>query len=208
MIWTHLYDLIIKIALLLTSILILTNIPFFEEHNLALIISLFSLWIGLYLLFGRTIGSYLYAKLSLKMDVSFKKAKELNIALSPLPKTFPLQQWVPLKEVIAVQKDLRFDKAIELINIWQANLKKEKELNSEKENPKQSKLITVIIGLILFGCFASSFYNLPPASYFIKYYCKTFDTDQYPLIITTLLTFLFCLFPIAIVIKFIKKSSK
>jgi hypothetical protein len=53
------------------------------------------------------------------------------------------------------------------------------------------KILQIIAVLVVIYSFVASFFELPPATIFIKYYCTVFDTDRYsPILIGGILVIL------------------
>jgi hypothetical protein len=66
------------------------------------------------------------------------------------------------------------------------------------------KILEYSVAVVFITLLATSYFNLPPSSYFITFYCKLFNTQKYsPLLITSLLSLAY-----ALLIYFIKKSIK
>ena len=75
---------------------------------------------------------------------------------------------------------------------------------------KQSTKIKILeysVALVFILLLATSHFNLPPSSYFIKLYCKLFNTQKYsPLLITALLSMAYA--PIYVIKKSIKPKDE
>ncbi len=201
MFWTHIYDLVMKIGVLFLSIIILHNIPFLEDKGIvvtcvSLIISVVS-----YILFLRTLGSYLYCRLSLKMPINFKQAEALNEALAPNPFPFTNLLWLPLKEVKDLHVEHKYETAIALLYQWKLDKqrKREEQINQSKNNSPIIKGLERLSVVIVLASFATSFLKLPPATFVIQYYCNLFDTNEYsPFFISCIMTIV-CLLPIILI---------
>ncbi len=203
MFWTHFYDLIVKFGILFLSIFAMTSFPFYDDYAILLILTSLAISSISYIYFLRTLGSYLYCRFTLKMPVDFKQAEKLNAALSPNPFTLLGLEWLPLNEVKHSEADMKFERAIELLEIWteQKKLKRQEQIDKFKNNSTATKIYEISLGLICVGLLLTSFFNVPPASYLISYYCELFDTNEYhPILIGCLMIIIFLL-PILIIKK-------
>lgn len=193
MIWTHYYDLLVKISILFLSIFTLNLIPFFDGHEFYLTILSIILSTTFYILILRTFGSYLYCRITLKMAITIGEAKNLNDALSPFPLQHGDLNWLPLTEIINVEHSKKYEAALILANQWKKS-KMENWVKTKEQSKGLVRLIEISIGVIFIGMLISSNLNLPPSNYFIELYCKIFNTNQYsPMLIGTLASLIFIL---------------
>lgn len=121
--WTHLYDLLAKISSIFISTMLISEISFeFSKPYYEFIASMLFA-ILFYVFFLRTLSSYLYCKLNLKMNLSFKEAKKFNKVLSPNPFTLKKNAhlWLPLKEVKLVPVSEKMILADKLVANWLEN---------------------------------------------------------------------------------------
>lgn len=180
MIWTHIYDLMIKLATLFLSIILFVSIPFFVDNELVLII--LSIFISgiLYIFFLRTLGSYFYSRFTLKMKINYSQAKKMNDAFSPL--TLTDLNWLPLKDLKNVEEKDKYAVALERLEKWkeEKRIARKKQIDDFKNSTSFGKVLEIIFGLIVLTCFVISHYNLPPASYLISFYCDLLNENSYP----------------------------
>ena len=119
--WTHLYDLIAKLGTLFLSLFVLTNIPFISDNSVLVPILAITITAVAYIFYLRTLASLLYCKFTLGMNINFKEAKELNPALSPNPFSLKGYNWLPLKEIKSIDKNVKYETALRLMQNWQKN---------------------------------------------------------------------------------------
>jgi len=203
MFWTHFYDLIVKFGILFLSIFAMTSFPFYDDYAILLILIALAISIVSYIYFFRTLGSYLYCRLTLMMPVDFNKAKKLNPALSPNPFSFSGLEWLPLQEVKHLESDMKFARSIELLDLWtkQRKLKRQEQIDKFKNNSTATKIYEISLGVICIGLLITSIFNVPPASYLINYYCELFDTNEYHPILIGFVMIIIFLLPILIIKK-------
>ncbi|MDR0802453.1 hypothetical protein [Fluviicola sp.] len=179
MIWTHTYDLILKLSTILLSIAVLIQIPYLEDRGMVSIILSVILFFVVYNTFVRTLATYLYCKLTLKMNVDLSQAKQLNGAFSPV---FPLKmKWLPMRELSNIEDPDKYQIALDIYKKWDEQNKqsKKQQFQNFKNSEQKTKILTVIM-YVLTGYFViAGFMNLPPANYLTLAYCKLFDTDEY-----------------------------
>lgn len=182
MFFTHLYDRLIKVVFLTAGTCLIITLDLPQQMELpafiALVIAMFLLHIAVL----RTLGSYLYCRLRLNMPVNLRQAAALNNVLCPYPHEYPGTGWLPLKEVKALDPELRYAEALKLKNSWyeQLRLRKEQEEKGFADRGVNRRLLMVICGMLAgFGVF-TLFAGIPPASWLIDLYCRLFDTVSYP----------------------------
>lgn len=179
MIWTHIYDLLLKLATLAISIVLLLQIPYFEGTEILSISLGVILFFVIYNIFVRTLATYLYCKFSLKMNIDLTKAKQLNEAFSPI---FPLNmKWLPMRELRNIDAKDKYQIALDTFNNWdQQNKQHRKQQLADFKNSKQKTKVLTVIMYVLVGYFMlAGFMNLPPANYLTIVYCKLFNTENY-----------------------------
>ncbi|MBL7683445.1 MAG: hypothetical protein JNK00_08785 [Flavipsychrobacter sp.] len=123
MIWTHIYDLVLKLLTITVTIIILSHTPAFENKGIlimgiALIIFFFS-----YHYFIRTFSTFLYCTLALKMKINLSQAKQLNDAFSP---TLRLN-WLPMRELKNLDNNVKLETAIRILEKWRERNKKSRQ---------------------------------------------------------------------------------
>ena len=210
MIWTHIFDLLIKIGTFILIILLFLLIPGLIDHPFIGIIFILVLWVLSIVFVAPTPGSWLYCRIRLKMPISLSQASKLNRVLSPNPFRFNLdgQKWLPLLEVLEVESEKRYEEAMRVSNNWIAEREqKDRQKREEFSNasPASKTLTILIIGFIIF-CFIAAFTEIPPANYFIRFYCRIFDTDRYPVMLISCLMILTIVGPIALFKKLIQRG--
>ena len=141
-------------------------------------------------MFFRTLATFMYCKYTLKMNLSFSQAKNLNDAYTPvLPNNM---EWLPMKELRDIDDPNKYQMAIDIFNKWDES-KKEKRKQQMQEF-KNSKLIIKISGILLIIIFLyliiAVFANLPPSNYLTEFYCIAFDTDRYYPMLNLILLFI------------------
>lgn len=196
MMWTHLYDLVLKLVTMFLVIMLIVQVPVVGSNAFVGILLVIILFFVSYYLLIRTLATYLYCKLTLKMNLSFKQAKKLNDAISPV---FSLDmQWLPMTEIKALDDNIKYEVALNTYAIWKEEKQKkmQQRLLDFKAAGQQSKTLTVVQYVLVAYIAIASFMNLPPANYLTIAFCKLFDTDKYYpilnsflLIVPTLLIF-------------------
>jgi len=192
MAWTHPYNLLAKFVSLLLPIFILIGIPYFEDSGIAICIISLITGILLYVYLFRTLGNYLYCRFTLKMKISLAQTKTLNDAFAPIPFAIG-SKWLPLD----ILSDMRIDGeekyaiALEQMKAWKAVTKKERIQATKdfKNSSVRNKATAYVLGGFLILSLISSFFNFPPASFFIKFYCDVFEEDHYPVMLMGMLPF-------------------
>jgi|SRR3954462_143521 hypothetical protein len=207
MIWTHFYDLIIKLFLLFVSILIVINIPFIDQQPILILFFILFISISSYILYLRTFSSFLYCRFTLKMNISMEEARKLNPALSPAPFSIGGLKWLPLKEVKTLPTDKKYEAALSLLENWLKNKDVQKKV-LQVETSTTIKILEYSVLVVFLYLLLASHFDLPPSHYFIMLYCKIFNTNEYsPMLITMLLTLVYCM-PVLFIKKKILKNKK
>lgn len=187
MIWTHIYDLLLKLITIIFSIFFLIQIPYLEDKGLIVIILSISLFLLIYNLFVRTFATYLYCRFTLKMNIDLAKAKQLNNAYSPV---FPMtMKWLPMTELKNIDDTNKFQIALDTYKNWEDHnkLNRKKYFKDFNNAGKRTKILTIMMYLLVGYFMIAGFMNLPPANYLTKAYCKLFDTENYYPILNCLL---------------------
>lgn len=118
MIWTHIYDLLLKLLTLFACIVLLIQVPNLEDHGVMLLLIVLLTWFVAYHFAVRTLATYLYCRLTLRMDIHLKQAKQLNNAFSPsLPRSM---KWLPMKELRHLDSPDKFSIALKMYQHWAA----------------------------------------------------------------------------------------
>jgi hypothetical protein len=194
--WTHLYDIIVKVGTLFLSLFILTNIQFISDNNVLLPVLAIIITVFAYIFYLRTLSSLLYCKFTLGININFKEAKRLNPALSPNPFSLNGYTWLPLKEIKNLDNNIKYETALRLMDNWLKN-KTHKMTNASK-----IKILEYSVAVVFLILLVTSQFDLPPSSYFVSIYCNAFNTDKYsPLLITALASLIY-----ALPVYFIKKK--
>lgn len=207
MVWTHSYDALVKlvIAAILIGLLvyILDEVPETNTSVRKLLFGFgFVLAVLIYYLIGRSLGSYLYCRFTLKMNIQFREAKQLNPSLAPLD--LLNHEWVPYKELLNLSQANRYPEALTLQTHW---LKGKKEVLVDerkkfKANKPYIKGVKILIYLLCPVLLILAFYNYPPASYISYTYQTLFNTASYYPILNTAILYI----PLAVLLLFIDKK--
>jgi len=179
MIWTHIYDLILKLTTLFLSIIILIPIPYLGDNGIVVVILGIILFFVIYNLFVRTLATYLYCKFTLKMNIDLSQAKQLNEAYSPI---FPMtMKWLPMKELKNIDETIKYQTALDTYRNWDEQNKqnRKQQLQDFKNAGQKTKILTVIMYVLVVYFMIAGFMDLPPANYLTLGYCKLFDTENY-----------------------------
>lgn len=210
MIWTHFFDLLLKAGAFVLIIILALLIPGLMDDPIRGMVLIFVLWVLSLIFIVRTPGSWLYCRIRLKMPITFSQASKLNGVLSPNPFRFHIggNKWLPMKEVLLVERDMRYQEALRIATAW---LEERERINEERKQEMRnatgtSKIFTGLIVAAFVFCIVTAFAELPPATYYIRWYCRIFDTDRYPVLLIACLMILTIIGPIAL-IKKIKERS-
>jgi hypothetical protein len=206
---THIYDGLFKLlSLIIASAIIFCGDTFLDKiENHYLHITVFiSLLLVLFTLifygFFRTIGSYLYANRSLKMNITMAQAKNLNPAFSPF--LFSNSDWLPMLELKDNTTDVKYNIALQHLEYWQAEKKHQRLLEKKefKDYNLAQKIIHILRNIAVVGAAITGFLNLPPASYITNFICKVFNINSY----IPILNIAILLIPIFLISEFLKKQ--
>lgn len=113
LLYTHIYDLILKLITLFGLIVLLAECSFFNERVVLLLSVFVVLFLTLYYFLIRTVGSWLYCRINLKMKLSLLQAAKLNAALSPIAGT-----WLPMLEIKNIKQEDKYNFALHLYENW------------------------------------------------------------------------------------------
>ena len=163
------------------------QIPYLEEKGIAIIILGIVLFFVIYNLLVRTFATYLYCKLTLKMNVNLNQAKKLNDAFSPI---FPLNmKWLPMKELKTIDATDKYQIALSTYKNWDEQNKqnRKQQLQDFKNARQKTKILTVIMYIVVGYFMIAGFMDLQPANFLTLAYCKLFDTDKYYPILNSLI---------------------
>ncbi len=202
MFWTHTYDLIVKVVILLLSLLILIQIPFFEQHGIICITTSLMLFYFTYYFFFRTLSTFFYCRFTLKMNVSLSQAKQLNDAFSPVS-PFNMK-WLPMDEIKRLDDSVKFVEALKIYKSWNEESirnKKERILNIKKVTLK-IKLLKVLYFILVGYFITAGFLNLPPANFLTDIMNNIFESDGYNPILNSCILIL----PISLIFRLINKD--
>ena len=176
--WTHLFNLLVKAVCFVAVITLLLLLPSLDDSEGLLFFAVFAACFALlYYGFFRRLGDYLYCTLYLKMDVTWQEVGLLKDGLSPVIST----KWLPMREVQKVPREQRFERALELLRQWNTHvtIKTEEKVEEFKDLSFLGKTLNALLILLVLGAIATSFLNIPPASYITEFYCNLFDTNSY-----------------------------
>jgi hypothetical protein len=200
MFWTHIYDLIVKVVTLGLCLLLAFNIPILEGSPVLIIALAVIAFFAVYTLWMRTLATYLYCWMTLKMDIDFGQAKMLNPAFTP---TLP-QEWLPMEHLKDEPKEDRFTMALAASREWEEANKSDwtRKMEDFSNLSNRTKVLKVVMYLLIAYFFVASIANWPPASYVTWAYCTLFNTDTY----YPFLTILILLFPTILIFKQLDKD--
>ena len=180
MFWTHLYDLIFKLISFAMVLAVVLSISFFEEKNIAVALIIAVLYFLVYNYVFRTFASYLYCRLTLKMNVTLNQAKQLNNAFSPL---FPINlQWLPMRELRNMDDAVKYQVALHLYNEWieERRLYWINITQDFKNSSSGTKLLTfTMYGFVVYFMLAGIL-NWQPVLFLGRVYCIIFYSNTYP----------------------------
>lgn len=71
-----------------------------------------------------------------------------------------------------------------------------------------SKIFTALFIVILIYSFIAGYFELPPATLLIRYYCQLFDTNKYPATLISLVLCLIWLLPLVLVKKIMDRKNR
>ncbi len=201
MFYTHLFDILSKLICLLISTFIIIEMKEFEPFIVTIILIFLTSCI-LYLVFFRTLSSLCYAKFSLKMELNYLQAKELNEALSPI---FNLRnKWLPLLEIKEIEADYKYETALKIIENWKQEQKTEQQ--QIKQNFQEASLKTKILSIIMYALvlyvFVAVFMHWYPMNLVNDFYMNFFNTNEYYPMLNGMITAL----PIILFFKLIDKN--
>ena len=96
MAWTHVYDLLLKLATLLALVGLGVLLPVADGEVGWVIVSALVLYFIAYNWFVRTLSTWLYCRLTVRMELTIVQARSLNDAFTP---AWPMQrEWLPMKD--------------------------------------------------------------------------------------------------------------
>ncbi|MBS1512884.1 MAG: hypothetical protein JST86_18725 [Bacteroidetes bacterium] len=201
MVWTHIYDLLAKLLSLAITAVILQLLPLYDLGTPVIALITIGISVSIYIVFFRTLGSYCYCRWKLGMPVTFNEAKILNNALSPNPFRNPGSKWLTLQEVKSMQTEDKYASALQLLQQWEEKKEKVKQEESEKQQNKTAgeKFFEILTVVIIISVFLTVFFEQPPATYVIQYYCKLFDTQEYSPILIGGIMVLVILLPLLLI---------
>ena len=112
--YSHIWDGLLKLITLIGFIVLATSLKFDERlHSGPVMVGLVAIvWILIYRQFFSILSSWLYARLSLRTDVSFREAKALR-------RLFQLDlsgKWIPAKEIKGLPFDTRHAALLHLLD--------------------------------------------------------------------------------------------
>ncbi len=168
--WTHIFDLLTKlilIILLACSILIGQYVSSWGVVYTLLfgLVSMLFYWFIL-----RTIGSWVYCFLILRMRIGWKKAAQLNGAFSPILDS----TWLPMLELKNLSNKDKYQQAL---NIYQLHRKEQKETKLKYKKDweklsKEKKVIIVLLNAMILSSVIIIIFDLPPIETVNNLYCR------------------------------------
>lgn len=179
MIWTHIYDFLLKLITAVTTLLLITQVPFTEQQPAWIILSILALVFLIYHYWIRTFATYLYCRRTLRMPVSIQQAGRLDNAFTP---TFSSNlKWLPMTFIKDLDDNIKYQTALDTYRQWQTEKKQEndRKLQQFKKAGKADQIVTILFFLTCGYFVIASILNLPPASFITAAYCRIFETDHY-----------------------------
>jgi len=188
MAWTHTYDLLIKILLIAVIIfLCATGTDMLEAQGfivpgnaLGISVMCFAvvLYVGIYQFVLRTLSSYLYARWTLKMPVSFAEARTLNKAFTALA---PMGRWMPMRDLLLYPPQDRYRQALAWLHRHEAlTAELDQRIRNSTDKPLVSKTFFEIAAvLVVIAALVVGFMNYPPANYLSAAQAAVLGEGQY-----------------------------
>lgn len=192
MAWTHTYDLLIKLLLMVVIILFCIPVPdLLEAEGITLsggnlgavmILTIILLFACAYHFLLRTLSSYLYARFTLKMPISYAEAKPLNKAFTTL---VPMGKWLPMRELLLYPPEDRYRQALTTVYGYEAmEAELDRMIREKSGRPPFSKTAFEIVAVsVAILCAIIGMANFPPASYLSRMQGSLLgDGRYYPLV--------------------------
>ena len=210
MIWTHKYDLLVKLLCIAAVVALFIPVSDYLElqgypthfgplvFGLALVLAVI-----IYAILLRSVGTYLYARFTLEMPVSFAQAKKLNKAFAPL---FPVgMKWLPMHELYGLPDEHKYEAALRIMDTWidYKVERKDKEQKVRDLEPLNIKVARTVMVVLMISCFGLSVMNLPPASYLSRFTSWLFNENAY----YPMLNFCVLVSPLLLIERYIKKRG-
>jgi len=168
---SHKYDSFLRYLTIISVILI--SIPVYAmifnseypiEWKIAFFVSfIFLFCIIVYLKITRTLGSWLYCKYTLKIDLDFNQAKQLNRVLAPLN---PAREWLDLKDYKNYHGADAFESLLKAANLFDDynKVKTFEKLQQFKSMSVSKKILQIGYFLSVLFWISASLFNIYPCS--------------------------------------------
>jgi hypothetical protein len=193
MIWTHIFDLLAKLASMALAVsLLLLSLPNPPAKGEPILFVFFFITGALVWWFAlRPLSSWLHARVRLGARLSWAQARRASMLFSPVPNLFrldPLQDllvWHPLWEVRHLPEVQRAAAIEEALENLQAEQKARDELLRARSVGSHALrwMYWVAFAVIL----VLTLGNLPPASWVSEFQARVFDGAYYPLLTAVIL---------------------
>jgi hypothetical protein len=206
MVWTHFFDLLFKLISIIPTLFIIITVmfPIFADEGSVILLVVFMLgfWYVIYKYLFRTLATYLYCRISLKMKVSFEEARQLNEAYTPI---FGMK-WLPMKELRNARNIDKYQVALGIFRAWDEERRQDRQQAWAEFNHSGlgTRALTVLKYLLIVYFCIAVINGWPPADFLISVYCRLFDTERYyPALIMIIL-----ILPVVWIFKAIDKNIK
>jgi hypothetical protein len=206
MVWTHFFDLLFKLISIIPTfiIAIAAMMPYYTDEGPGIlsVLLILAFWYVIYKYLFRTLSTYLYCRISLKMKVSFEEARQLNEAYTPI---FGMK-WLPMKELRNARNIDKYQVALGIFRAWDEERRQDRQQTWAEFNHSGlgTRALTVLKYLLIVYFCIAVINGWPPADFLISVYCRLFDTERYyPALIMIIL-----ILPVVWIFKAIDKNIK
>ena len=206
MVWTHFFDLLLKLISIIPTfiIAIAAMMPYYTDEGPGIlsVLLILAFWYVIYKYLFRTLATYLYCRISLKMKVSFEEARQLNEAYTPI---FGMK-WLPMKELRNARNIDKYQVALGIFRAWDEERRQDRQQTWAEFNHSGlgTRALTVLKYLLIVYFCIAVINGWPPADFLISVYCRLFDTERYyPALIMIIL-----ILPVVWIFKAIDKNIK
>src|ERR1043165_826831 len=176
-IYTHIYDAFMKLLAIALCATLTLQIMAIDDPGLPLLLGVLMLSVLLYYALLKTLGTWLYCKFTLKMDLTFAQARTLNGAFAPVWSN----QWLPMKELKDIDDSIKYETALKIYEHWKETGERVKQTVKVEFAPKsnKTKVLTVIMYSLFVVFFITSIANVPPSSYIADMWMRIWGDNKY-----------------------------
>lgn len=189
--WSHFFDLVAQLFGLAVAVAIMV---FFEEFEWGFVLGLgagFAAWFYVF----RPLSAWMYARLSLKTQLTWQNAKAATTLFSP--SIWSGMEWHPMKEVRYLPDEERSIAIMRKVSMVREMRKR--KWQGWISSGWLKKAHTAASIAVVFVAAAFSFAHLPPASWISELQMRLFREDSYSPLLTTLL----CALPFSLILKWL-----